>query len=178
VPAPRKAVPDEIRPLLGIEPDKELARRAGVSVDTVAEWRKRLGIAPAKRGASRTPTPTPMRTPAPPATDAVSELGPVAYLELQLQELRDAEREANGIAFAQLKKQERQVYAELVVARKTERDRVAAESKKKAGPDDLLRQAIIPRALKMSRPHREALYSALGASLGVGAELEQDSVEP
>jgi hypothetical protein len=162
-----------------VEPDTVVAKKARVHVDTVTAERKRLGIPAAKRGvkqsvksAPRTPTPTP--TP----TSAVADLDPIAYLELQLQELRIAEAEASGIAFASLKKQERQVYAELVVARKTERDRQAAESKKKAGPDDILRQTIIPRALKMSRAHREQLYQALGSSLGVGAELEQDSVEP
>lgn len=173
MPTPRKAVPDEIRPLLGVDSDKVIARRANVSVDTVAEWRKRLGIAPAKRGTSR-PTP-PTRTPSPALDDdAVIGLDPIAFLELQVRELRIAEREASGIALASLKKQERQVWAELGIARKTERDRVTTESKKQAAPDEVLRQMIIPRALKMSRAHREVLYEALGASLGVGAELETD----
>lgn len=108
-------------------------------------------------------------------TGAVADLDPIAYLELQLKELRDAESVAVGIAFVGLKKQERQVYAELGVARKTERDRVAGEAKSKAGPDERVRQAIIPKALKMSRAHREQLYSALGASLGVGAELATET---
>lgn len=188
---PRKQLSDDLRSLLGVEPDTVVAKKAGVHVDTITAERKRLGIPAAKRGAGRkvervsaapdgksaTPTPTATRW-TPPTEEAVLELHPIAYLELQLRELRDAERMASGVALASLKKQERQVWAELEVARKTERDRVLSEAKKKAGPDDILSQRIIPRALKMSRAHREQLYSALGASLGVGAELEQDSVEP
>jgi hypothetical protein len=41
----------------------------------------------------------------------------VEWLELQLSELRAASRDANGVALAQLKKQEREVFDELQLAR-------------------------------------------------------------
>lgn len=159
--------------LLGTATDATLASLWQVTRRTIIRWREARGI-PAFGGSAEPESPVRL-VPDVDDDQAVLALGRVEYLELQLKELRKAERLVTGVALSQLKRQEREVYDELEEARKAERLKAEQESRKKVSPDLLLQQAILPKILKMSRPHREAIYIAIGVTLGIDPETERQA---
>jgi transposase len=69
---PRKSRIDEFADLVGTVPDREVAEQAGVSINTVRNWRVKRGVEPRGRsGGAAAPSAAPALRIAPPATSLV-----------------------------------------------------------------------------------------------------------